>query len=42
MLASAFAAVAALQVILFGENNIAFGRVIKVFGVKFFFKRIII
>jgi hypothetical protein len=37
MLASAFAAVPSLQVILFGENNIPFRRIIKIFGVKFWF-----
>lgn len=42
MPASAFAAVASFKVILFGKNNIAFRGVIKIFGVKFFFKRIII
>jgi hypothetical protein len=35
MFATAFAAIAALQVIFFRKNNIAFGTIIEILGVKF-------
>ena len=38
MAAAALAAVAALQVVLFREYDIAFGTVIEIFGIQLFFK----
>jgi hypothetical protein len=38
MLAAVLAAVATLQVVLLRKHDIAFGTVVKIFGVQLFFK----
>lgn len=38
VLAAAFAAIASLKVIFFGEDDIAFRAIVKIFGIEFFFK----
>jgi hypothetical protein len=38
VLAAAFTAIAALQVVLFGKHNVSLGAVIKILGIELLFK----